>query len=296
MKMPRWTPTLLSGCLLLSVTACATMGPAPPRLSAELGDRMAEMQGLHQLALESFFDSERKLIEEFLEREWIPLFLKNFMGTSDLMNDLATGGLITEQDRANLHAAVQEYLIDPAEADDLTDRIVSAVSGSRTQEATTVRGILADFVEDDRLEAATSHVSSLLRTADPALLLIEWVTDAQEQINLQRQQMLAPLDEAERVASADLAAAYADMLKANGVITARLEAAAKKTEAQDQLLATFGVKDVANDMRMRLANISQAVGAAVSAAGAAVQEGQEATRAASTLIESLRTALSSMNN
>ena len=155
---------------------------------------------------------------------------------------------------------------------------------------------MADFVEDDRLEAATSHVSSLLRTADPALLLIEWVTDAQEQINLQRQQMLAPLDEAERAASADLAAAYADMLKANGVITARLEAAAKKTEAQDQLLATFGVKDVANDMRMRLADISQAVGAAVSAAGAAVQEGQEATRAASTLIESLRTALSSMNN
>ena len=293
--MPQPSKTLLTGFLLCSLSACATMGPAPPQLSAELGNRMAEMQGLHQLALESFFESERNRVEEFLEREWIPLFLRNFMGTSGLMNDLARGGQVTEQDRENLRVAVAQYLTDPSEAGELADRIVAAVTGTRSQEASTVRGVLADFVEDDLLAAATSHVSSLLGTADPAFLLIEWVTDAQEQINLQRQQMLAPLNEAQRAASAELAAAYADILKANGVITARLEAAAKRTEAQNQLLESFGLRDVADEMRVRLASISEAVGAAVSAAGAVAQEG-EASGAASTLIETLRTALSTGNN
>ena len=109
MRLPR----LLSGmypapiALLLS-TACASVGPAPAALSAELGDRMAEMRGLHQLALERVFENERRRVEDFIEDEWTPLFLKNFLAESRLLPMIDRLGTIGEEERALLRTTLAD--------------------------------------------------------------------------------------------------------------------------------------------------------------------------------------------
>jgi hypothetical protein len=112
------------------------------------------------------------------------------------------------------------------------------------------------------------------------LLILEWARDAQTEINAQRREMLEPLAAAERQATADLTEAYAQMLKANGVVTARLEAAAKLKEQQDALLASVGAGDAANALRRRLASISGRVGEALTAAERAAADGDLAEVAA----------------
>lgn len=255
------------GLLLLAVAAagagCTRMSQATPRLSAELGNRISEMQGLHQLTLSRFFDAERGRVEEFLEREWIPLFLRNFLGTSGLISDVLGAGRVSEADRESIRLAVAEYLTDPSEAPRLTAAVVQAVASSRGREDTLVRTTLARFIDEGRLDRATAHVTSLLRSADPAILVLEWAGDAQQQITRMRRQLLDPLDAAERQATADLAQAYNDMAAANGAITGRLDAAARITARQDAMLAALGAGDIAGRTRSRLAAVSEAVGGAL---------------------------------
>lgn len=164
----------------------ATIGPAPAKLSAEVGDRISEMQGVHQLALESHFRLERARIETFLQEEWIPYFLNEYLGS-------------------------------------------------------------------------TAFIEKLRDAEDPAKLSIQWVTAAQTEIALRRKEMLQPVMEAERIATAELAQAYADILKANGVVTARLEAAAERKALQDSILQTLGAVASTEPIRQALTKVSSTV-------------------------------------
>ena len=256
-------------CLIMTllVVGCAsTMGPATAKLSAEVGDRVAEMQGLHIHSIKSFFDGERQRVEDFLEEQWIPLFLKNYLATSHLMEVIEQTAFIGESDKATLSEALAEYLDDPSEAQLAVDEIVAAISGLRRQESPKVREILNRYVEDDQLDLAVNHINSLLGAADPGLIILEWAEDGQEEINLRRRSLMQPLDEAERTVISEVNAAYADILKANGVITARLEAAAKRKEAQDRMLEAFGLKQPVEQLQQKLADISVAVGDGISQA------------------------------
>lgn len=183
----RFPAVLVVFCVIVIFNVgCATMGPDAAKLSMEVGTRVAEMQGVHQLTLESYFQLERARIETFLQEEWIPHFLKDYLGSSELM---------------------------------------------------------------DKLRDAE----------DPAKLLLQWVTAAQTEIELQRKEMLQPVMEAERIVTARLAQNYADILKANGVITARLEAAAEIKAIQDSMLQSLGAAAPTEKIRQALAKVSSTV-------------------------------------
>jgi hypothetical protein len=289
MKIRSFLPCLMVGGFLLSGAAgCARMSQATPKLSAELGSRIAEMRGLHELTLRRFFDGERQRIEDFLDREWTPHFLRNFLGTSNLLNDIAAAGFVSERDQGAIQTAIARFLRDTTEAPRATREIVAVVTRTRSAEPAAVRPVLQRFVEDARVDAATTHVSALLRSEDPAILVLEWAEDAQEQINIMRRQMLDPVNEAERMATSEVAEAYAQMAQANGAITGRLEAAAKVTEQQDALLKSFGIDSAAGKIRQRLAGISGAVGSALSAARNGLQDGKGATEIRKILDDALR--------
>ena len=268
MQWQRFSAVLVVFCAIAIFNAgCgATIGEAPAKLSAEVGDRISEMQGLHQLALKRYFESERKRIETFLQEKWIPLLLKNALGESRLMKNLEERAFVSKAEQNALEIALKSYLINVGESGKATREIVDSVSGFRRQESENVETILRKYIKDDKLEIATQHVYSLLQTADPAYDLIEWVTGAQVVIERQRKEMLQPLDEVERTIAAELAQAYADMLKANGVVTARLEAAAKVKATQDGLLSALGTKQYADTLRQRLADLSSTVGKAIETA------------------------------
>lgn len=247
-------------------SGCATIGPAPAKLSAEVGDRMAEMQGLHLHAIESFFASERKRIEDFLEKRWIPLYLQNYLATSRLMDEISRSTFVGATDKVTLTHALKDYLDDSTEAEAAANEIIEAISAVRRQESPKVRETLDKYIDAEYLELAISHINLLLGATDPGLMILEWAQDAQEQINLQRKEMLQPLEHAQRTITSEVTVAYADILKANGVITARLEAAAKLKESQDSMLKALGVKDRATSLRSKLESISRKVGSAITAA------------------------------
>ena len=284
--------------ILTFIAGCgATIGPAPVKLSAEVGDRISEMQALHQLALERYFESERARIETFLEEKWIPLFLKNASSMHGLMTDLEAAAFVTEKDKNALEIALKEYLLDDEEVSKVVQEIADAVSGFRKQENKKVDEILHRYVEDDKLNAATLHISSLLQATDPTLLMIEWVIKAQDTINLQRKEMLQPLIKAERIITSELTQAYAEMLKANGVVTARLAAANEVKEIQDSFLQFFGAEQHANLLRKRLVNLSDTISKAIRKADSTLNLPDEGTvlpseiaiKAKNALIEELQT-------
>lgn len=282
-------PSLIVCSVLLSGgTGCARMSQATPKLSAELGSRIAEMRGLHELTLRRFFDGERDRIEAFLDREWTPLFLRNFLGTSNLLNDIAAAGFVSERDQSAIQTALARFLRDTTEAPRAMREVVAVVTRTRSAEPAAVRPVIQRFVDDPRVDAATTHVSALLRSEDPAILVLEWAEDAQEQINLMRRQMLDPVNEAERMATSEVAEAYAQMAQANGAITGRLEAAAKVTEQQDALLKAFGIDSAAGKIRQRLAGISGAVGSALTLARSELAKGAGDTEARR-ILDALRT-------
>ena len=285
------TASLVMTCAA-GLTGCAAkMSEATPQLSAELGSRIAEMQGLHDLTLDRFFDAERRRIQDFLDREWTPLFLRNFLGTSGLLTDISQVGFISARDSSAIHTAVGRYLSDTTEAGPMTRDLVAAVRGSRGGEEKLVRPVVRRFVDDAKVEAATVHVVSLLKSEDPAVLVLEWAEDAQEQSNLKREALMAPLDEAEGVAKSELSTAYGEMAQANGAITGRLEAAARVSAQQTALLSAFHVDSLADGLRMRLAGISGAVGKALSAAGAAPGATEDPNSVFATLLDALRNEL-----
>ena len=173
MKWRGFTKALIVLCVTSIFTvSCATMGPGPVKLSMELGDRISEMQGIHQRTLKRFFESERARIDTFLKEKWVPHYFKIFINDSEIINaferDLKQGVEVTPR-------------------------------------------------------------------------LIEWSIDAQRVIERRRKEMLQPVMESEEKVTAEVAKAYAEMLKANGVITARLEAAVRVKEVQDKLLDGFQV-------------------------------------------------------
>lgn len=273
--------------LLPLLAGCSTMSPATPKLSAELGDRIAEMRGLHQLALESYFESERRRIEAFIDEQWTPLFLRNFLGTSGILSDLASYAAPGKENREELERVVASYLDDPAEAPSLTADIVAVLPDAGAADLPAIRRVVARYVEDDRVDAAVVRVTSLLGVGDPGELILEWAEDAQAEINARRRAMLRPLDEAERRTNAQVAEAYAEMLKANGVVTARLEAAAEVSAEHDALFEAFGVDEVTERVRSEMAALSARVGDAVAAAERALATGRDHGGVAGALIGSL---------
>lgn len=174
MQWQRFSAVLVVFCAIAIFNAgCgATIGPAPAKLSAGVGDRIAEMHELHQLALKNYFESERKQVETFLQEKWVPRFLENFLSTSRLMEDLR----------------------------------------------------------------------QLDKESDQLPLIIEWIAETQAAIERKRKEVLEPINKAETTARSQIRQEYIQMLKANGVVTARVEAAADRTKFQKQLLDTFGLK------------------------------------------------------
>jgi hypothetical protein len=249
------------------------------------------MQGLHELTLDRFFDAEQRRIQDFLDLEWTPLFLRNFLGASTLLVDISQAGFVSGSDSSAIQTAAKLYLRDSSEAATLTHRIVVAVRGVRGEEEKLVRPIVSRFVDDVQVNQAVRHITSLLKSEDPAVLVLEWAGDAQEQINLMREEMMGPVNEAERSAKSELAKAYGEMAQANGTITGRLEAAARASAQQSALLSAFHADSVGERLRQRLGGISSAVGEALAIAKRSMSDGADADGLEKSLLDALRSKL-----
>lgn len=213
---------LLAGMLAFPIAGCATIGPAAPTLSRQIGERLVDMRSAHEQAVRRYFEIERSRVERFVEERWIPTFLQNFVDTSKIL----------------------PLLTQPGAAENPSGQ-----------------------------------------------LLIEWAREADVQIQKKRADLVEPLRIAEQMVLTDLSTAYAEIIAAQTLLTARLEAAADLKEQQDRALAALNADETFKDVKTRLADISLAIGAALAKA-----EGAPGADSAATLRESLNTEIQKVWN
>lgn len=252
-KISLFTVLLLS----LILTSCGSViRSSTVQLSADVGNRITEMEALHQLALQRYFDMEKAKVEDFLTQTWEPLFLKNFLGTSQVLQMLQNVSRIDETNRNQLQAAFADYLTDPSEAKKATDDLVGKLNESRKAEDGVIRTIVTDYVEDDKIDAAVIHITSLLGTDDPARIIFDFTQAAHVEMNAKREALLAPIEHAKAEAAAELSGAYAQLIRGQSTITGRLEAAAKVSNEQDKLLGALGFNRATKTLQTKLSNFT----------------------------------------
>jgi len=77
----------ISYLLLIAVLifcGCASIPPEAPELSAQLGSRIAAMEGAHFRLLDSYFNEKRAKVDEFVQETWIPIFAKEFFEDQEM--------------------------------------------------------------------------------------------------------------------------------------------------------------------------------------------------------------------
>jgi hypothetical protein len=76
--MTRVQIVVVSG-ILVTATGCASVPPAAPQLSANLGGRIQEMHASHIQAVRLYFNAKRAEVDRFVNDEWLPLFAKEVL-------------------------------------------------------------------------------------------------------------------------------------------------------------------------------------------------------------------------
>ncbi len=259
-------PAGLLAVLALGLGGCASVSENSVALSADVGSRVAEMQGLHRAAVAGYFDAEELRVVQFMTNQWEPLFLQNFLGMSGILSDLSSPSQFSEAKRAQLRDAAALYLTDDEEAEGVADALVSALDRARGNEPQVVSEVLGDFVEDDQLSAAVTHLGALLATDEPARMIMDFAQDAHNEISRQHELLMQPIRTARAEVMAELDIAYGQLLAAQNLITGRLAAASRVRDQQDQALDKLLGEGQTEHIRERLAQVSAAVSDAIASA------------------------------
>ncbi|MEM9821823.1 MAG: hypothetical protein AAF985_12155 [Bacteroidota bacterium] len=267
------------------------------QLSADVGNRITEMEHLHQLAIQRYFDVEKKKVEDFLTNTWEPLFLKNFLGTSQILQLLQNTSKIDESLQNQIKDVFSEYLTDPSEAGEASQKLVNALNQSRDSEEGVVKTVVSDYVEDDKITAATIHINSLLGTDSPAKLILDFAEAAHTEMNSRRQSLLAPIEQARSETIAELSAAYAELVRGQSTITGRLEAAAKVSQEQDRLLGVLGVNNATQKLQSKLSNFTTKIDGALGIVnGLAAEDSSGNVNLPSNILQTLQSELEKIND
>jgi hypothetical protein len=220
---------------------CTSIGSATVELSKETTVRIKDLHQVHQEAINQYFDFQETRVEEFIEREWTPLFLKNFLGKSNVIGDIIAVSRISNKTRLEINIAIKIYLSDASESDELTQELIDALSVGRSSERDVTNRILNKYVDDEELPGALSHVMALLGTDEPAIIIMEFAEAAHVQILKQRALMLAPIKFKRKEILISINDRYDEVLAAQGIITGRLDAANKQNQAASSLVdSVFG--------------------------------------------------------
>jgi len=70
--------------IVLCLIGCASIPPETPELSAKLGNRISAMEDANITLLHRYFALKREKIDEFIEKEWVPVFAEEFFSNSTI--------------------------------------------------------------------------------------------------------------------------------------------------------------------------------------------------------------------
>jgi len=90
----------------LSIIGCAIVPRQAADLSGELGGMIRESRTTHQALIDEYIKERRKRVDDFMTRDWIPKFTKNFIVKANLEQDLANAK--TADEKLKIHLEFQE--------------------------------------------------------------------------------------------------------------------------------------------------------------------------------------------
>ncbi len=76
------------------IPGCATIPSEAPQLSSELGKRISAIEKSNLTLLHKFFDLKRNEVDKFIEKEWTPIFAKEFFSEPKIQKAWET--IVTE--------------------------------------------------------------------------------------------------------------------------------------------------------------------------------------------------------
>lgn len=92
-----WRIILLS--LAFCCFSCAGIPKEAPQLSSELGKQLRELEEAHLHLVHLYFENKRHEVLQFLEKEWSPLFVKNFFDQEAIADTWVE--IVEDDDREN---------------------------------------------------------------------------------------------------------------------------------------------------------------------------------------------------
>ena len=227
--------SLAFGLLCCCLSACSGISPAIVDLSKEETVLIKDLQRAHIASINQYFDYQELRVKEFIKNDWTPLFLKNMLGESNIISDINLASPLSVETQDNIRVVIDSYLIEESEVSAVMQKLSAQIKNDRKNEAAVVNNILKDYIDDDKLSKAQSQVMALLGSEEAGIFIMEFASDANFEINQQRETMLKPLRDKRRELLAALNSRYEELLAAQGVITGRLIAEAKSSELRDDI-------------------------------------------------------------
>ncbi len=82
--------------LTLLGTGCASIPPESAELSVELGNRISQIETANMALLDQYFSYRKQQIDDFIEKQWIPVFTSHFYSNTQI--ERAWNTIVQEND------------------------------------------------------------------------------------------------------------------------------------------------------------------------------------------------------
>ncbi len=82
--------------LMLFSTGCASIPPESAELSVELGKKINQIETANMALLDQYFNYKKQQIDDFIDKQWIPLFASNFYSNPQI--ERAWNTIVREND------------------------------------------------------------------------------------------------------------------------------------------------------------------------------------------------------
>lgn len=217
----RYILCILGLFLILSALSCASMPKQTVELAEISQEQIAELQKSHIRIVQLYYDGLRSDINDFIDNKWIPLFLSK--------------AVENEQFRKDLDEAYATINIKPFDVE---------VKWQGQQLSEPQKSIVLSGIE----KAITDEKSKF------AEVLKGFTEATQKEINKKRKELLAPIDEQEKLIIREINAAYADLYSAQATLKGYLSSAVEVRENQELLFKKLGVLEKSQDIMNKTLN------------------------------------------
>lgn len=86
MHLPRKIRKFILLTATLLITACVSIPPEAPELSAQLGNRISAIEQSNLTLLHRYFDQKKHDVDQFIQNEWVPEFANQFFSEPAIAN------------------------------------------------------------------------------------------------------------------------------------------------------------------------------------------------------------------